>query len=235
MSFKPVLLNNLSSSQKVSLMIQQLSRPLKKTQQSSAKRGLLRASYDRELVYSVVDEALVAYLGMVIDGHPFVQPTSHWRDDDRIYWHGASKGRMTTGVDAQPVCLTLVLLDGLVMARSAFHHSVNYRSVMLFGKPESIQDPVEKKRQLEIFINRLSPGRWEQLRPMHDKELKATGIMSMRIDEGSAKVRSAPPADDKPDYNWPVWAGVLPIGKNWEEPQPCPDLAGEYSLPHRPF
>lgn len=216
-------------------MSQSESSPLKQTQQSTVKRGRLRASYDRELVYSVIDEALVAYLGMVMDGQPFVQPTSHWRDGNKIYWHGASKGRMTQGVESQSVCLTLVLLDGLVMARSAFHHSVNYRSVMLFGKPETVDDPEEKKRQLEIFIERLSPGRWDQLRPMHDNELKATGIMCMTIDEGSAKVRAAPPADDASDYDWPVWAGVLPISKSWQKPKPCPKLAGEYALPEMPL
>ena len=217
------------------MMNQAVSPTMRKTPQSTVKRGRLRASYDRNLVYSVIDEALVAYLGMVIDGRPFVQPTSHWRDGDRIYWHGASKGRMTQGVESQSVCLTLVLLDGLVMARSAFHHSVNYRSVMLFGQPEVVDDPVEKEHQLKLFINRLSAGRWDELRPMHEKELKATGIMCMKIDEGSAKMRAAPPADDRPDYDWPVWAGVLPIGQSWKTPEPCPDLTGDFAPPVMSF
>ncbi len=207
---------------------------LKVTPQSKVKRGRLRASYDRELINSIIDEALVAYVGLIMDGRPFVLPTSHWRDGDRIYWHGASSGRMTAGVTGQPVCLTLALLDGLVFARSAFHHSVNYRSVMLFGQPELITDPHEKSRQLEIFIDRIAPGRWPQLRPMQSKELKATGIMSMPIDEGSAKVRAAPPGDDEPDYDWPVWAGVLPLERRWGQPEPCPRLTLDCCAPAAP-
>jgi nitroimidazol reductase NimA-like FMN-containing flavoprotein (pyridoxamine 5'-phosphate oxidase superfamily) len=207
---------------------------LRITSRSQVKRGRQRASYDRDLVYSIIDEALVAYVGMVMEGRPFVLPTSHWRDGDRIYWHGAASGRMTVGMEKQPVCLTLALLDGLVFARSAFHHSVNYRSVMLFGRPELLTDSAEKKRQLEIFINRIAPGRWEKLRPMQANELKATGIMSMPIDEGSAKVRAAPPADDDEDYDWPVWAGVLPLHRHWSEPQPCPRLKGAMEPPAPP-
>jgi nitroimidazol reductase NimA-like FMN-containing flavoprotein (pyridoxamine 5'-phosphate oxidase superfamily) len=207
---------------------------LRITSRSQVKRGRQRASYDRDLVYSIIDEALVAYVGMVMDGRPFVLPTSHWRDGDRIYWHGAASGRMTVGLEKQPVCLTLALLDGLVFARSAFHHSVNYRSVMLFGRPELLTDPADKERQLEIFINRIAPGRWETLRPMQAKELKATGIMSMPIDEGSAKVRAAPPADDEEDYDWPVWAGVLPLHRHWSGAQPCPRLKGEMEPPAPP-
>jgi len=211
-----------------------MDKQLKITQQSRVKRGRIRASYDRDLVYSIVDEALVAYLGLIMDDRPFVLPTSHWRDGDRIYWHGASSGRMVKSVEGQPICLTIALLDGLVMARSAFHHSVNYRSVMLFGKPECITEPQEKSRQLELFIERIAPGRWDTLRPMHNKELKATGIMSMPIDEGSAKVRSAPPADDEADYDWPVWAGVIPLHRQWGEGQACPRLNAEQAAPKGP-
>jgi len=204
------------------------------TPQSKVKRGRLRASYDRDLIYSILDEALVAYLGLVMDGKPLVLPTSHWRDGDRIYWHGASKGRMVESVAGQAVCLTAALLDGLVMARSAFHHSVNYRSVMLFGKPERITEPQEKARQLEIFIERIAPGRWGSLRPMQEKELRATGIMSMPIDEGSAKVRAAPPNDDEADYDWPVWAGVIPLQRHWGEAQACPRLSIDCHAPEGP-
>ncbi|MCW8885247.1 MAG: pyridoxamine 5'-phosphate oxidase family protein [Motiliproteus sp.] len=201
------------------------------TPQSKVKRGRNRASYDRQQVYSIIDEAMVAYLGISLDDKPFVLPTSHWRDGDRIYWHGASSGRMARGVVGKPVCLTMALLDGLVLARSAFHHSVNYRSVMLFGEPEMVTDIDEKRRQLERFIDRIAPDRWADLRPMHDNELKATGIMSMVIDEGSAKVRDAPPAEDEEDYSWPVWAGVIPLQRQWREAQPCPRLEGEFDHP----
>ncbi|MEH6626017.1 MAG: pyridoxamine 5'-phosphate oxidase family protein [Motiliproteus sp.] len=216
-------------------MSQQPPEKLRITPQSKIKRGRKRASYDRKLVYQIIDEAMVAYLGLSMDGRPFVLPTSHWRDGDRIYWHGASTGRMTAGVTSQPVCLTLTLLDGLVLARSAFHHSVNYRSVMLFGEPELLTDPEQKARQLEIFIERIAPGRWPHLRPMQDNELKATGIMSMAIDEGSAKVRAAPPSDDEADYDWPIWAGVLPLQRHWGDPEACPRLASNHSAPEVPL
>ena len=212
-------------------MAEESSQTLKVTEQSRVKRGRLRASYDRALINAIIDEAMVAYLGLMMDGRPFVLPTSHWREGDRIYWHGAASGRMTAGVVGQPVCLTFTILDGLVLARSAFHHSVNYRSAMLFGKPELVTDPQEKARQLEIFIERIAPGRWPELRPMQDKEVKATGIMSMLIDEGSAKVRAAPPGDDEEDYTWPVWAGVVPLQRQWGELEPCPRLDGEYAEP----
>ncbi len=209
------------------------SEALKITSHSKVKRGRKRATYDRDVIYQVIDEAMVAYLGMNMNGQPFVLPTSHWRDGDRIYWHGASSGRMAKGLIGQPVCLTLALLDGLVLARSAFHHSVNYRSVMLFGKPELVTDQVEKCRQLEIFIESILPGRWPHLRPMKNNEIKATGIMSMKIDEGSAKVRAAPPGDEE-DYEWPVWAGVLPLQQHWGNPEPCPQLNGDYDQPQVP-
>ena len=207
---------------------------LEVTKQTQIKRGRKRGSYDRQLIYSIIDEALVSYLGMVIEGKPFVMPTSHWRDEDRIYWHGGTKSRMIAGAESQPVCLTLALLDGLVMARSAFHHSVNYRSVVLFGTPELIEDETEKEHQLKVFIDRIAPNRWKDLRPMHSKELKATGILSMPINEASAKMRAEPPADEEEDYNWPVWAGVLPLKRTWGSPEQCPKMEGDWNAPEAP-
>jgi len=203
---------------------------LRVTEKSQVKRGRIRASYDRQLAYSIIDEALVAYIAFNVNQQPFVIPTSHWRDGDKIYWHGAASGRMTRGMVGQPVCITIALVDGLVLARSAFHHSVNYRSVMLFGQPQMVTDPEEKERQLEIFINHLIPNRWPQLRPINKTELKATGVMFMPIDEGSVKVRSAPPADDEDDYGWPVWAGVVPLATSRNEAQPCPRLDKNLSV-----
>lgn len=205
-------------------MVQTTENTLSKTARSTVKRGRQRASYDRDTAYDIIDAALVAYLGIVLDDRPFVLPTSHWRDGDYLYWHAASTGRMGKALAGQQVCITLALLDGLVMARSAFHHSVNYRSVMLFGEVEYIDEPAEKQRQLEIFIERLSPERWQTLRPMQENELKATGVMRIRIDEGSVKVRHAPPADDEEDYTWPVWAGVLPMQTQFMPAEPCPRL-----------
>ncbi len=212
-------------------MNQSNSNELEATDRSRVKRGRNRASYDRELINAIIDEAHVSFLGLTMDDRPFVLPTSHWRDGDRIYWHGASSGRMTKGVIGKPVCLSIALLDGLVLARSAVHHSVNYRSVMLFGEPEAVTDPNEKAKQLELLINRLSPDRWQQLRPMQENELKATGIVSMLIDEGSAKVRAAPPADDEADYEWPVWAGVVPLERSWGTPEPCARLNTDCDAP----
>ncbi len=211
----------------------ELTGQLRETEKSRVRRGRIRASYERDLAYQIIDQSLVSQLGMIIDGLPFVQPVSHWRSGDRIYWHGATKGRMIKGVINRPVCLTFVLVDGLVLARSAIHHSVNYRSAMLFGEPELITDPAEKEKQLEIFINRYVADRWSTLRPMHQNELKATGILSMPIDEGSVKMRAQPPVDDEEDYQWPVWAGVLPLHNQWGEVQPCPRLEGDYPAPDK--
>ncbi|MEG3639658.1 pyridoxamine 5'-phosphate oxidase family protein [Magnetococcus sp. PR-3] len=198
--------------------------PLKQGCHAQVKRGRKRAHYDRQLAYTIMDEALVAYMGMQMDGQPFVLPTSHWRAGDRVYWHAALKGRMGGGIVGQPVCLTFALLDGLVLARSAFHHSVNYRSLMLFGKPEMVTDPQEKARQLQNLIEKVAPGRWSKLRPMTEQEVAITGVLSMPIDEGSIKMRSDPPVDEPEDYDWPVWAGVVPLQTRLGEPQACPKL-----------
>lgn len=208
--------------------------PLISTHRSKVKRGRKRASYDRELVNQIIDQSLVAYIGCNFAGEPFVLPTSHWRDGDRLYWHAAAKGRMAEGMIDQQICVTFVLLDGLVYARSAFHHSVNYRSAMLFGKPELVTDPLEKARQLEIFIERIAPGRWSELRPMKENELKATGILSMRIEEGSIKMRAAAPEDDEEDYGWPVWAGVIPVSAQWGAAEDCPRLGSGFIPPAAP-
>ena len=202
--------------------------PLSVTERSCLRRAPSRACYDRETAHAILDEALVAHLGFEQEGRPFVLPTTHWRDGDRVYWHAAASGRMSRGLVGREVCLTAVLLDGLVLGRAALHHSVNFRSLMLFGRPEEVTDPAEKRCQLERLIERVAPGRWGSLRPMKDNEVKATGILSMPIDEGSAKVRSGPPLDNEEDYGWPVWAGVVPLERRWGAPEPCPRLEDEF-------
>lgn len=182
------------------------------TARSRVKRHHERGAYDLDTIAGIIDDAFLCHVGYVIEGQPYVTPTSYWREDDIVYWHGSSASRMLRA-QAQGIecCFTVTILDGLVLARSAFNHSVNYRSVMLFGHAQMVEARDEKLRQLELFTERLYPGRWRELRPVTDQELKATTVLSMRIEEGSAKVRSGPPKDDAPDYDWPVWAGVIPV------------------------
>lgn len=182
------------------------------TARTRVKRLPKRGHYERSEVNEVFDAGFICHIGYVIDGQPYVTPTAYWREGNHIYWHGSSASRMLraqkTGI---LVCLTVTHIDGLVMARSAFNHSVNYRSVMLFGQARRVQEPAQKLRQLELFTRRMYPGRWEQLRPVTEQELKATTVLEMKIEEGAAKVRSGPPKDDAEDYTWPVWAGVVPV------------------------
>lgn len=197
---------------------------------SKVKRGPNRAQYDKETVLDIIDAALMCHVGQTKEGQVFVTPTCHWRDGDYFYWHAHSKARNVKGPIDTPekVCINVCLLDGLVLARSAMHHSVNYRSVTLFGVPELIDDKEEKVRQFKIFLDKVSPGRWEQLRPVNDNEIKATGLVRIKIEEASVKFRGEPPVDDPEDYNWPVWAGVIPLERSWGSPQTDPIQQEEY-------
>ncbi|TYL46526.1 pyridoxamine 5'-phosphate oxidase family protein [Marinomonas sp. IMCC 4694] len=203
---------------------------------SKVKRGPNRASYDAVLAFNIIDSALLCHVGQTKEGQVFVTPTCHWRDGDYLYWHGHSKARNVKGPIDQPekVCINMSLLDGLVMARSAFHHSVNYRSVTLFGVPERIDDREEKLRQFKIFLDKVSPGRWEQLRPVNEQEIKATGLVRIKIEEASVKMRAEPPIDDAEDANWPVWAGVIPLEKTWGQGQQDPIQQEDYNTPTSP-
>ena len=175
------------------------------------KRMGERGAYDRATIDAILDATPLAHIGYVHNGQPFVTPTLQWREGDRVYFHGSAASRMieaTTGLD---ICLTVTLMDGFVLARSAFHHSINYRSVMLLGQAETITDPAEKELRLKNFVDGLFPGRWDGLRPVSPKELKATSVMSIPIDEASAKLRTGGPGDDEQDYALDIWAGVLPV------------------------
>ena len=175
------------------------------------KRLPKRGHYDAPTLYGVLDAGLIAHVGYVIEGQPYVTPTAYWRHGDRVYWHGSSASRMLRTVkDGIPVCLAVTHLDGLVLARSGFHHSINYRSAMIFGRASLIEGE-EKERALDAFVDRLMPGRKEELRPPNDQEIKATKVVGMTIEEASAKIRNGPPGDDEEDYALPVWAGVVPI------------------------
>ncbi len=182
------------------------------TERSRIKRVHERGAYDRESVYGVLDAGLLCHVGYVIDGQPYVTPTCYWREGDKLYWHGSSASRMLrtleTGV---PVCLTVSMLDGLVLARSGFHSSINYRSVMAYGTAMVVDDADEKLAALAAFSERLTPGRWDELREATEQELKATTVVAMAIDEASAKIRTGGPIDDEDDYALDIWAGVVPV------------------------
>lgn len=193
------------------------------TTRSRVKRHHERGAYDLDTIASILDSAFLCHVGYTIDAMPYVTPTSFWRENDWVYWHGSSASRMLRtlekGIDC---CFTVTLIDGLVLARSAFNHSVNYRSVMLFGRASLIDEPGEKVRQLELFTQRMYPGRWQELRPVTPQEIKATTVLAMHIEEGAAKIRSGPPKDDAEDLDWPVWAAVVPIHTSAETAQRDP-------------
>ncbi len=195
------------------------------SERSKVRRMPKRGSLERADIYTILDSNILCHIAYVIKGQPYVTPTGYWREGDRLYWHGSSASRMLRGQAAGiPVCLTVTHFDGLVLARSGFHHSVNYRSVMAFGRASRIDDPAEKQAAVEAYVERVYPGRNAELRPIDPQELKATIVLGMRIEEASAKVRSGPPIDDEPDYGLPVWAGVIPIHQVFGAPLPDPRL-----------
>ncbi len=176
------------------------------------KREPQRGVYDRETIDGILDEALVCHLGFAVDGQPYVIPTLHARVGDRLYVHGSAASRMLRHAASDVrICVTVTLLDGLVLARSVFNHSIDYRSVVVLGTPTLVEDIEEKRRALHAFTEHIAPGRWEEARQPTDQELKATWILSVPLDEASAKVRTGPPEDEPEDMDLPVWAGVVPI------------------------
>ena len=197
-----------------------------RTERSTLVRKRERASYDRETVYAILDEALVCHVGIVVDGGPVVLPTAHWRDGAHLYIHGSRVAGLLQAVrDGAEMCIAVTLLDGLVLARSGFHHSMNYRSAVVFGRAEAVQGRADKCAAMRAFMERIAPGRWDELRPPTDKELDATLVLALALEEASAKVRTGPPSDDAADYALPVWAGVLPVMQTLGTPVPDPRLA----------
>jgi nitroimidazol reductase NimA-like FMN-containing flavoprotein (pyridoxamine 5'-phosphate oxidase superfamily) len=182
------------------------------TDRTSVRRLPKRGSYDRALVYQILDEGFVCHVGFVADGLPFVIPTAYGRVGDTLYLHGAKASRMlkalAAGADA---CVTVTLVDGLVLARSAFHHSMNYRSVVVFGRASAVEDPREKLEAMRAFSEHLIPGRWSEVRQPNERELAATLVLALPLAEVSAKVREGAPVDDEEDLTLPVWAGELPL------------------------
>ncbi len=202
------------------------------TRRTELRRLPDRGSREWATIAEILDTGTLANVGFCVDGQPFVIPTLYGRDGEVLYLHGSAASRtvrqLETGV---PACVTVTLVDGLVLARSAFHHSMNYRSVLAFGTARKIADPEQKVRSLRIISEHVLPGRWEEVRKPSEKELKATAVLEFQIEEASAKVRTGPPADDENDYELPVWAGVLPLELRTGHPEADGRLVDGVSLP----
>jgi nitroimidazol reductase NimA-like FMN-containing flavoprotein (pyridoxamine 5'-phosphate oxidase superfamily) len=211
------------------------------TTRTRVKRLRKRASYDRDAIYSILDTALVCHVGFAIDSQPYVIPTLHVRIADRLYIHGSAASRMLgAAADGTPMAITVTHIDGLVLARSAFHHSVNYRSVVILGAATLVTDPTEKFAVMKGLLDHVAPGRWDHIRHPNEKELAVTSVLSIPIVEASAKIRSGDPIDDEPDYALPVWAGQIAIATKTLTPvadarldasTPIPAHVMEYLLP----
>jgi uncharacterized protein len=202
------------------------------TERTQVHRLPKRGVYDREAVYRILDEGLVCHVGFVADGKPVVIPTGYGRQGETLYVHGSNASRMFRALGkGADVCITVTLIDGLVLARSAFHHSMNYRSVVIFGKATVLDDPAAKREALHVFTQHVAPGRWEEIRQPSEKELQATTVLSIPLEEVSAKVRTGPPIDDEEDYALPVWAGVLPLDLTPKNPLADPRLPTEIPVP----
>jgi nitroimidazol reductase NimA-like FMN-containing flavoprotein (pyridoxamine 5'-phosphate oxidase superfamily) len=196
------------------------------------RRKRERGSYERETIDAILDEGLIAHLGIVEDGQPLVVPTLHARAGDVVYLHGSAASRtLRVAASGAPVCLTVSLIDGLVLARAAMHHSANYRSAVLVGRGRLVDDPGEMLAGYEAIVERLVPGRWEDVRPPSPNELRATALVALPIDEASAKVRTGGPIDDEEDYALPAWAGVIPLSMHVGEPQPDTRMPDGIRLP----
>ncbi len=202
------------------------------TERSKLKRLPKRGDYDREIIYGIIDEALICHVGFVQDNQPFVIPTIHARVDDNIVLHGSKASRLLKYVESGgEVCITATMLDGLVLARSVFHHSMNYRSAVLFGTGRAIEGESEKLRALEAVSEHVMPGRWQDARKPNRKELNATTVVSIPIEDASAKIRTGPPVDEPEDYDLPIWAGVVPIKQKAFTPENDPQLGAGITVP----
>jgi uncharacterized protein len=202
------------------------------TERTRVWRKSGRGSYDRELVHSILDEALICHVGFVEDGQPYVIPTIHARVGETLFLHGARANRTLKALaDGIPCCVTVTLVDELVLARAALHHSLNYRSVMVLGTAREVSDPEEKERALRAVVEHIAPGRPDEIRGPDAADLKSTKLLSMEIEEASAKVRTGPPLDEEDDLDLPYWAGRLPLTLGTADPIPAPDLIEGLSVP----
>ena len=202
------------------------------TDRTKLKRLPKRGHFDRETVNAILDEGFICHVGFVVDGQPFVVPTGYARVDDKLYIHGSQASRMLRslagGIDA---CVTVTIVDGLVLARSAFHHSMNYRSVLVFGRATLVDEPKEKYEALLALSEHIVPGRWADVREPNEQEMKQTTVLCLPLEEASAKIRTGPPLDDEEDYALPMWAGVIPLRLTADEPINDPRLPAEIPVP----
>ena len=205
---------------------------LSRTPRTTLKRLPKRGSHEREVIDRILDEGFICHVGFVVDGQPFVIPTGYARIEDNLIVHGSQASRMLRalgqGID---VCVTVTLIDGLVLARSAFHHSMNYRSVMVFGRARVVDDREEKLQALFALSEHMVPGRWHDVRQPSEEELSQTTVLTLTIEEGSAKIRTGPPLDDEEDYGLDVWAGVIPLNLVADSPVADSRLASNIDLP----
>jgi nitroimidazol reductase NimA-like FMN-containing flavoprotein (pyridoxamine 5'-phosphate oxidase superfamily) len=201
------------------------------TERTQVKRRSQRGVYDKQQVHAILDEGFICHVGFVMDGRPFVIPTSYARSGEQIYIHGSPASRLMKGKEVE-VCLTVTLVDGLVLARSSFHTSINYRSVVALGKARLVTDIDEKREALALFTNHVIAGRWEQAKQPIDSELKATSVLALPLEEVSAKIRTGPPIDDEEDYALPIWGGVIPVIQSFGEPLPDDRLLPGIAAPH---
>lgn len=209
-----------------------MSQTFSKTTRNKVKRLPERGHYDSAVIYPIIDEALICHVGFVQDGQPFVIPTLHARQGDRILLHGAKGSRLLRHVaSGGEVCIAITLMDGIVLARSVFHHSINYRSAVIFGRGSLIEGEEARLEAMEQFTERLIPGRWRDARPPNPVELKQTTILAVAIESASAKIRTGPPKDDEEDLALPVWAGVLPLSQTFGVPIADPDLKAGTEIP----
>ncbi len=203
------------------------------TERTTLRRLPERGSHDTAAIYAVVDEALICHVGFVdTHGHPVVIPTIHTRVGDALYFHGSPASRMLRRMkDGVEVCVTVTIVDGLVLARSGFHHSMNYRSVVAFGVAEPVTDAAEQRRVFDALVDHVVPGRAEAVRPMTDKERRGTVLLRLPLTEASFKSRTGPPGDEPEDYELPIWAGVLPVRTTYGPPRPDPASAVDLPVP----
>lgn len=196
-----------------------MSTPAAPSSRTRVRRLPERAHYDANTVAAILDAAIICNVAFQVDGAVHAVPTNYWREGEHLYIHGAKASRMIKALMEGESCITIAQADGLVLARSAMHHSLNYRSVVIYGRFEQVTDPVEKQRSLQAFIDGLYPGRWDTLRPINEKELNASSVLRIPLSEASAKVRDWGVKDDGEDLNWPVWAGVIPLNTVLGTPQ----------------
>jgi uncharacterized protein len=202
------------------------------TQRTRLARLPERGTHERRVIYQILDEGFICHVGFVADSQPYVIPTSYGRRGDHLYIHGSAASRMLRHLgEGLPVAVTVTLVDGLVLARSIFHHSMNYRSVVVLGRTSLVEGRAEKLEALRSISDHIIAGRWEEVRPPTDQELKATSVLKLPLEEASAKIRSGPPKDDEGDYDLPVWAGVLPLHAAVGEPAADPALRMKLEVP----